>query len=114
VAIEFRFVRKAVDTAILVKIAGPDDSTALPVTISEEEIRRRYAWTYTDLTKELRKRYSDFKIDGQFHRTKRSLEKDTRYCLLRQLDPRNARSAKQKFYDPNILKAFDDHYKRSS
>jgi hypothetical protein len=33
---------------------------------------------------------------------------------VRQLDPRNIKSAKQKFYDPNIVKAFDEHYKQKT
>jgi hypothetical protein len=112
VTVELRFVRKSAETAISVKLAAPDDTSAVPITISEDEIRRRYAWTHADLTRELKKRYSNFKVDKQFHARKRLLEKDTRYCLVRQLDPRNAKSAKQKFYDPNILKAFDEHYKQ--
>jgi Protein of unknown function (DUF3644) len=112
VAVELRFVRKAVETAIPVKLAAPGDAAAVPVTISEEEIRRRYAWTYTELTSEVRKRYSNLKVDAQFHATRRQLEKDTRYCIVRQLDPRNAKSAKQKFYDPNILNELDKSYKR--
>jgi hypothetical protein len=111
VTLELRFVRKSVEGAIPVKIAAPDDPSAVPVTISEDEVRRRYAWTYDNLAQELRKRYSDFKVDKKFHTTRRLLEKDRRYCLVRQLDPRNVKSAKQRFYDPNILKAFDEHYK---
>lgn len=114
VAVELRFVRRAAESAIPVRLAAPDDINAVPVTISEEEVRKRYLWTYDDLAQALRKRYSDFKMDKKFHATRRVLEKGTRPCLVRKLDPRNAKSAKQTFYDPNILKAFDAHYKQKA
>lgn len=114
VEVELKFIRKAADGAMSVRLAAPNDATAIPVTISEDEVRKRYAWTYADLVCALRKRYSNFKLDQKFHAARKLLERDNRYCLIRQLDPRNSKSAKQKFYDPNILGAFDGHYKRKA
>jgi hypothetical protein len=109
VEIELRFVRKASDGALAVRVA-PGDPSAVPVTITEEDARKAYPWTYEDLRRALRRRYSDFKENRTFHRIRRPLERDTRYCHVRQLDLKNPKSQKQKFYNPNILGVFDEHY----
>jgi hypothetical protein len=36
--------------------------------------------------------------------------KDPRFVHVRCLDSKNPKSAKQKFFDPNILQEFDAHY----
>ena len=48
VEVEVRFVRKAGDRALAVRVA-PGDPNAVPVTISEEDARKTYLWTYADL-----------------------------------------------------------------
>jgi hypothetical protein len=110
VEVELRFIRKATDGAMIVRVA-PGDPNALPVTITEEDSRKTYPWTYTDLRKALHDRYEDFKENAAFHRIRKPAERDTRFCHTRQLDPRNAKSVKQKFYNPNIVGIFDEHYK---
>lgn len=110
VEVELRFVRNAKDGAIAVRIA-PDDPSAIAVTLSEEDARRSFPWTYTDLRKFLRERYTNFKENDQFHKLRKPLEKNSRYCHVRLLDPKNARTQKQKFYNPNIVAIFDEHYK---
>jgi hypothetical protein len=112
VEVELHFVRKAKsDGAIAVRVA-PGDPAAVPVTITEQDARKAYPWTYTDLRTALHRRYSDFKENETFHRIRKPLERDTRYCHVRQLDPSNPRTAKQRFYNPNILGVFDEHYTR--
>jgi hypothetical protein len=113
VEIELRFVRNTKDGAIPVRVS-PDDPSAVAVTVSEEDARKAYPWTYTDLRKALRKRYADFKENETFHKIRRPLEKNSRYCHVRLLDPKNAKTQKQKFYNPNILGIFDEQYTRKS
>jgi hypothetical protein len=110
VEIELRFVRNARDGAIAVRVA-PGDPNAVPVTISEEDARKTFPWTYSDLRRSLRARYDDFKENDAFHKIRRPLEKDSRYCHVRLLDPKNAKTQKQKFYNPNIVAIFDEQYK---
>ncbi len=110
VEVELRFVRNARDGAITVRVA-PGDPNAVPVTISEEDARKAFPWTYTDLRKALHARYDDFKENDKFHKIKRPLEKDSRYCHVRLLDPKNSKTQKQKFYNPNIIAIFDEQYK---
>jgi len=93
VEIDLRFVRKPINGAMAVRVV-PSDPNAVPVTITEEDARKAYPWTYESLRQQLRK----------------PLETDVRYCYLRQLDAKNPKSAKQLFYNPNILGIFDQHY----
>ncbi len=109
VEIELRFMRKASDGAIAVGVA-PGDPNAVPVTITEEDSRRAFPWTYTDLRKALRRRYEDFKENDKFHKIRRPLERDSRFCHVRRLDPQNVKTQKQKFYSPNIVAIFDESY----
>jgi hypothetical protein len=113
VELELRFVRKTTDGAIPVRVA-PGDPGAVPVTISEEDARKAYPWTYDELRLALRRRYADFKENKTFHRIRRPLEGDTRYCHVRRLDANNPKTVKQKFYNPNILGIFDGHYQLAS
>jgi hypothetical protein len=89
---------------------APNDPGAVPITITEEDSRKTYPWTYAELRRALRRRYSDFKESHTFHRIRKPLEGDTRFCHVRQLDSKNPKSAKQRFYNPNILGIFDEHY----
>jgi hypothetical protein len=86
---------------------------AIPVTLEEEDIRQQYPWTYDILCTRLRKRYSDFKMNEKFHRIRRPLEADPRYCRVRLLDPGNPRSGQKRFYSPNIVREFDRQYAKA-
>ena len=72
VEIELRFIRNARDGAIAVRVS-PDDPNAMPVTISEEDARKAFPWTYFDLRNYLRKRYDDFKENQKFHTIRKPL-----------------------------------------
>lgn len=85
---------------------------AMAITLEEENIRERYPWDYNILTARLKKRYSDFKINGKYHETRKELEKDASYCRERLLDPGNPKSPRKNFYNPNIIREFDEHYER--
>jgi hypothetical protein len=78
--------------------------------LSEEDVLRNYPLTYKVLTDSLRRRYSDFREGEKYHRVRRKIEQEKRYCIIRVLDPRNSKSAKQRFYNPNIYVEFDKHY----
>ncbi len=85
---------------------------AIKVSLSEEDIREKYPWDYQILTTRLRKRYSDFCINKKYHKLRKEIEKNKKYCLPRYLDPSNHESTKKNFYNPNILQAFDEKYTR--
>lgn len=88
------------------------DPTAPAVHLSDAEVLKRYPLTYSDLTKKLVHRYSDFKQDKRYHEIRRSFEAMPEYCLERKLDPSNPKSGKKRFYSGAVLEAFDKHYRK--
>jgi hypothetical protein len=107
-AVELSFQRGKGDASIPVKITN--DPAAVKVQLTEEDIRAKYAWDYGELVKRLTQRYSDFRANNRFHQLKKPLMQDERYCKARYLDPRNPRTLKNDFYNPNIVNEFDKHY----
>jgi hypothetical protein len=95
-----------------VRLAYNDDPSALPLTLSEEDIRERYPWDYRELTAVLRERYQDFKVNAKYHEIRRPLKNDQQYVMARFLDPGNPRSIGKEFYSTNILNIFDKYYER--
>jgi hypothetical protein len=108
VEVELKFVRKP-DANALPVILSPNDPNAIAVTLTEEDVLKNYPWDYGELCKALR-RIPGFKENGFFHKVRRPLENDPRYCRERQLNPRNKRSSKQRFYNPNIVAEIVKHY----
>lgn len=92
------------------KVQISKDPDAIKVTLSEEDIRSTYPWDYDELCGRLRKRYSNFLANNGFHKIRRPLQKDEKYCRSRLLDPANPNGTKKDFYNPNIVKEFDRHY----
>jgi hypothetical protein len=88
------------------------DPSATKVILSEEDFRQRYPWDYGELTDRLARRYSDFKINTEYHSIRKPLLKDASLVNSRYLDPGNPRSAKKDFYSPNVIQVFDRHYTR--
>jgi hypothetical protein len=66
--------------------------------------------TYADLGKKLAARYSDFKQNGKYHKTRRPLEKNKALCWVRVHNPQSKKSATTRFYNPNIIQHFDKYY----
>ena len=111
VNVELKFTRSKSKDASPVQITG--DSSALPVKLTEEDIRERYPWAYATLTDRCRQRYENFKVNQQYHGLRKQLETDDRFGRSRFLDPGNVRSSKKIFYNPNIMTELDKHYKKS-
>lgn len=111
--IEINFKRIS-DKSSSTNVTLSNSPDAIPVKLSEEDIRQKYPWDYDILTKRLKTRYNNFKINQDYHTIRRVFEKDKKYCNLRLLDPGNPKSSKKNFYNPNILKEFDKKYIRKS
>lgn len=87
-----------------------DDPSAPVVQVSEESIRLQYPWTYRELTRRLRSRFSEFKENQTFHDVRKAVEDDPRYSHVRYLDPQNPAGGQKRFFNPNILRVFESHY----
>lgn len=108
VNVELKFTKSKSKDAFPVRVTT--DPTALPVNLTEEDIRERYPWDYSTLTKRCKTRYEDFKENQTYHTIRKNLENNERYGWLRYLDPGNTKSAKKIFFNPNILQEFDKVY----
>lgn len=106
--LETKFVRSKEPSAM--PFRWTDDPSAPVVQLSEEDVLRNYSLTYKDLTRLLRRRYSDFREGEKYHRQRKKIEQEKKYCIIRALDPRNPKSSKQRFYNANIVVEFDRHY----
>lgn len=104
------------------KVSAPDatnvvvsqDPAALKVSITEEDVRKRFPWDYSTLTKKCRDRYESFKVNGVYHAIRKLLAADDKLCRVRFLDPGNPRSAKKEFYSPTILQELDKFFPLAS
>lgn len=110
--IETKFVRAKDASAIAFR--WTDSPEAPAVRLSEGDVLRNYPMTYRDLTELLRRRYADFRETEQYHRLRRKIEQEKKYCITRALDPRNPKSSKQRFYNTNIVVEFDRHYTKKT
>jgi hypothetical protein len=111
-SVNLSFKRSNADAATTVAVTN--DPNAPRVTLSEEDIRSRYPWDYSELTKRLSKRYIDFKANKKYHSVRKPLMSDLRYVNRRYLDPGNPRSAAKDWYNSNVLQIFDQHYTRKN
>ena len=109
--VQIKLERASGSDATAVKVTY-DDPDAIPITMSEENIRDAFPWDYGELTNRLKKRYSDFIQNQSYHNFRKSLEDNKKYCHIRYLDPSKTNAVKKKYYNPNILKEFDTQYKK--
>jgi len=110
--VDIKFSKSKDASAQAVRITNNPDATA--VVLTEEDIRDKYPWDYNILTTRLKKRYSDFKTNNNYHEIRRPLEDDEKFCKRRFLDPMNQTGTGKNFYNPNIIKEFDAHYEKNS
>ena len=110
VNVELRFTRSKSRDALPVQVTG--EPQALPIKLTEENIRERYPWDYETLTDKCRQRYDDFKQNQRYHDIRKELEDDERFGRLRFLDPGNTKSTRKRFYNPNIMTELDKHYNK--
>lgn len=78
--------------------------------LEEKDILKNYPLTYAALITEMKKRYSDFKLNRRFHKIRKPIMQNPIFCWTRYLDPKNTKSSKKDFYSYDIFKEFDKHY----
>jgi hypothetical protein len=108
IRLQVKLEKSALATASKVQISR--DADAIKVTLGEQDIKERYPWTYDELCKRLNDRYSDFKMNNDFHAVRKPLLGDERYAKVRYLDLENPAGPKKPYFNANILQVFDQHY----
>ena len=109
VDVELRFVRSKANDAVQVQVTN--DPKAISVKITEEQLMATYPWEYKVLIDHCRDQFEDFKQDSRFYSIVTKLKSDKRYAHIRLLNPANSKSAKKPFFNPNIMKELNKHYK---
>ena len=110
VSLEIDLSFKRATSAGAALVALTKEPGATKVMLSEEDVLKAYPWSYADLTKRLRERFTDFKQTSKYHAVRKPLESDLRYAKQRYLVPGNTRSPKVIFFNPNIVQEFDKVY----
>ena len=106
--IQVKFARTKDPEAFRVALSHEEE--AIPIVLSDEQIRDKYPLSYDELTKKLCQRYIDFKQDKKYHSLRKNLQQDQRFGHVRRLDPSNPRSSAKPFFSEAIISEFDKHY----
>jgi len=110
--IETKFVRSKDSTAVAFRYTNDPDAPA--VIVREEEFLKNYPLTYRDLTDALKRRYSNFVENTDYHNLRKQFQQERKYSIERILNPHNPRSSRQRFFNSNIIQEFDKRYQRRS
>ena len=105
---ETRLVRGKRDDSVEFK--WTDDPDAPTISLREEDVLKNFPYTYRELTDKLKRRYSDMVENREYHKHRKEIQQESKYCLVRHLNPGNPNSQKTRFYSPEIFKAFDKIY----
>ncbi|MBF1416686.1 DUF3644 domain-containing protein [Prevotella histicola] len=86
------------------------DPNGVAVTLSEEDIRKRYPWTHQDLVDNAKERYTDIKFNSTFYEHLREVKSNSKLYHERKLDPKNSKSPIKPFYSTNVWQILDKYY----
>jgi hypothetical protein len=114
ITLEVNLSFKRTKAAGALVVAITNDPNSPHVTLTEDDFKKVYKWTYQELLDQLKKRYTDFKINQKFLGIKNPLMTDPKFVRPRYLDPDNPKSGKKHFYSPAVLAEFDKHYARKA
>jgi hypothetical protein len=106
--LETKLVRRKDSSSVAFR--WTDDPSAPALSVREEDVLKNYPMTYRELTDSMKRRYSNFIENNEYHRLRKQLEQEKKYAIVRLLNPSNPKSSSQRFYNANILQEFDKHY----
>lgn len=86
------------------------DKDGIKISLTEENIRKRYPWDNAELTNRCKARYSDFVQNKKWNERKKEMKTNTKFYRERLLDPGNPKSAKKGFYSTNVFSYLDKYY----
>lgn len=111
-AINVKIKLSRVSTEAETEVVLGNSPDAVTVELKEADIRERYPWDYRLLKQKLHERYPNLKENNDYHAIRKQFDSNAKLCNTRYLDPGNTKSARKKFYSPNIIKEFDKHYQK--
>ncbi len=86
------------------------DSNGIKVSLSEENIRKKYPWDHAEVVTRCKARYSDFIQNKDWNAHKKELKTNPKLYRDRLLDPQNPKSPKKGFYSTNVFAYLDNYY----
>ena len=86
------------------------DSNGIKVSLSEENIRKKYPWDHAEVVTRCKARYSDFIQNKDWNARKKELKTNPKLYRDRLLDPQNPKSPKKGFYSTNVFAYLDNYY----
>lgn len=86
------------------------DSDGIPISLTEENIKKRFPLTHVKLIENCKKRYSNFKQDKDFQKIMKEIKKNEKLFHSRKLDPDNKKSQSKPFYSSNVFQELDKRY----
>ena len=86
------------------------DKDGIKISLTEENIRKRYPWDNAELTNRCKARYSNFVQNKKWNERKKEMKTNTKLYRERFLDPGNPKSAKKGFYSTNVFSYLDNYY----
>ncbi len=86
------------------------EDNGIPVTLTEEDILKRFPWTYKNMVAKCRERYSNFKQDQKFNRLVAQIKTNDKLSKKRDFYPNNKKSPTTFYYSTNTIKEFDRYY----
>lgn len=97
------------------EIRVTNNPSAPELQLKEEEVRKRWPFTYRDMIERCRQRYEGLKLDSRFIDFKKQMEADgNKYSKRRYLDDKNPKSAKQTYYSAEVFNFLDKHYPKKA
>lgn len=93
--------------AIPVRTANNSDIT---ITLSEEDIQKKYPWSYQKVADESKKRYSNFKQAKDFNNAMAEIKNNPKLAKERKLYPDKPKSAKTYYYSTNVWSILDKYF----
>ena len=98
-------------SAAATPIVFSDKPGAIPVVMSEEEFHKIFKWDYDELTTRLKTRYSDFRLNNDYHSHRKAIIAGSPHLMSRRyLDPIKKGGGHKDWYNPEILAEFDKVY----
>ena len=88
------------------------DASGTAVALTEEQILKNYPWPYDEVVRRCKERYADYKRGVAFNSYMAEIKTNQKLAHLRKLYPDRPKSPKTFYYNPNVLKFFDNKYTR--
>ena len=86
------------------------DAEGVKIELTEENIKTKFPWSYSEMTSRCRTRYKDFKQDAKYNNLVKEIKQNKKLCIPRPLYFDNPKSQKTHYYNSNVLQFFDNHY----